>query len=137
MADLILSGDLNLGGTLNLDTTAGGKIKVDEAEALVEGVIGTGIPVIQPPPPAGPIDTGTNVKVQKSFNSNVKANGKNIVALGVCMQGNGYMWPGMVLPSTQNTRVKINAVAINVKGDSGVTLPNGGSVTFSQNSGQG
>ncbi len=137
MADLILSGDLNLGGILNLETTAGGKIMIDTAEVLVEGAEGTGIPVIQPPPPASPIDIGTKVRVQKSFNNTVKANGKNIVALGICMQGNTYVWPGMVLLSTQNAGlVRINGVAINVKGDSGVTLPNGGSVTFDQTSGQ-
>lgn len=137
MADLILSGDLNLGGTLNLETTAGGKVTVDTAEVLVEGAEGRGIPVIQPPPPASPIDSGSKVRVQKSFNSTIKANGKNIVALGICMQGHTYVWPGMVLPSTQNTRaVKINGVAINVKSDSGITLPNGGSVTFDQTSGQ-
>lgn len=137
MADLILSGDLNLGGTLKLETTAGGKVKVDAAEVLVEDAGGRGIPVIQPPPPASPIDAGTGVKVQKSFNSTVKANGKNIVALGICMQGDTSIWPGMLLLSTQNTRaVKIHGVAINVKNDSGITLPNGGTVIFDQASGQ-
>ncbi len=105
---------------------------VDAAEVLVEGATGKGIPVIQPPPPAGPIDDGTDVKVQKSFNSTIKANGKNIVALGICIQGtlpNGT-WPGMILESTVNKTVTINQVRINVVGDTAITLPNGGIVNF-------
>jgi hypothetical protein len=137
MAGLKLSGNLNLAGVLKLTTTSGGKVRVDSNEVLVEDAQGTGSPVVQPPPPAGPIDPGPKVKVLKSFNSTVTANGKAIVALGICMQGNVPTWPGMLLPSTKNTGpVTINKVAINVKGDSGLTLPNGGAVTFDQDSGQ-
>lgn len=132
MADLILSGNLLLSGTLKLATTSGGKVKVDSAEVLVvEGAEGKGIPVIQPPPPATPVDTGPKVVIKQSFNRSVTANNKTIVAQGVCMQGNTPTWPGMVLPSTQNNgAVKANGIPINVEGDSGITLPNGGSVTF-------
>ena len=141
MADLILKGNLNLGGTLNL-VGRGGKIMVGSAEALVEIDLGdpaqgTGIPVIQPPPPAGPIDPGTDVKIIKSFNATVKANEKPIVALGVCMQGGSPpKWPGMVLTSVNNQGVKVNGVPINVMHDSGITLPNGGAIAFDKASGQ-
>ena len=147
MADLILAGNLNLIGQLNLATTAGGKIKVSSDEVLVEVDLafkpaqGSGTqPVLQPPPPAVPADLGLDVNVIKSFNPTVKANGKLVVALGVCMQGGSpppLKWPGMVLPSTKNKgAVKINGVPVNVKGDAGLTLPNGGSVTFDNRSGQ-
>ena len=132
MADLILSGNLLLSGTLKLATTSGGKVKVDSAEVLVvEGAEGTGVPVIQLPPPAPIIDTGTKVVIKKSFSSRVTANDKTVVAQGVCMQGDTPTWPGMVLPSSNNTgAVKANGIHINVVRDSGITLPNGGPVTF-------
>lgn len=132
MADLVLSGKLDLVGVLHLAGSVGGKVKVDSDEVLVvDGAEGKGIPVIQPPPPAIPVDVGTKVVVQQSFNFGVTAKGKVIVAQGVCMQGNASTWPGMVLPSTKNMgAVKANGLAINVKGDSAITLPNGGPVIF-------
>ena len=146
MADLILAQKLNLCGTLRLTTSDGGKVKVGADEVLVQvGIDGTvqgssTSAVLQPPPPATPLDVGTEVKVIKSFNSKVTANGKFIVALGVCLQGGSpppVKWPGMVLLSTRNLgAVTIEGVPINVLNDSGVTLPNGGAVTFDQNSGQ-
>jgi hypothetical protein len=136
MADLkllILSGNLLLSGTLKLATTSGGKVKVDSDEVLVEGGKGSGVPVIQPPPPGSPIDKGTGVEIKRSFNSTVTANDKAIVAQGVCLQGDTSIWPCMVLPSTRNLgAVKANGIPINVVGDSGITLLNGGSITFDQ-----
>lgn len=146
MADLILRGNLNLIGWLKLATTSGGKVKVGSDEVLVEvdsasGLAqGSGIPVLQPPPPSAPLNPGLDVKVIKSFNPTVTANGKLVVALGVCMQGNGpppATWPGMVLPSTKNQgAVKISGVPVNVQRDAGMTMPNGGPVTFGKASGQ-
>lgn len=142
MTDLILRGPLNLMGNLKL-AADGGKVKVDEAEILVEvgrsgKNQGMGIPVIQPPPPAPkPIDDGSEVRIFKSFNSRVtiKVNGADIrvVALGLCIQGNvpGGTWPGMVLSSMKNkSLVTINQISINVKGDQGITLVNGGTINF-------
>ena len=67
MADLVLSGLLNLKGTLKLAGSSGGKVKVDTFEVLVEvtkgqagAAQGVGAPVILPPPPASPVDTGTD-----------------------------------------------------------------------------
>lgn len=140
MTDLIFKGQLKFFGSLKL-AAEGGKVKIEENEVLVADpslgtVHGTGIPVIQPPPPAKPIDDGKDVKVINSFNPTltVKVNGedKPVVALGVCVQGNSGIWPGMVLPSTQNTRVSINGTAINVEKDNAITLPNGGNVTFNK-----
>lgn len=130
MADLILSGNLLLSGTLHLAGKSGGKVKVDSDAVLVVGAEeNTGIPVIQPP--NAPVNTGTKVVIQQSFNSTVTANGKTVVAQGITMQGNTPTWPGMMLPSTRNTRaVKANGIPVNVEGDSAITLPNGGSVTF-------
>lgn len=143
MADLILSGALNLGGILNLKATAGDKVKVGHAEVLVQVNApgdpsqGKGIPVTIPlPPTPKPIDDGPDVWIIKSFNSTVTAQGKPVVVMGICIQGTTPTWPGMVLTSSNNSTVKINQVPINVVGDSGITLPNGGSVTFSQASGQ-
>lgn len=140
MADLVLKGQLNLVGSLKL-AADGGKVKVQQKEVLVQvgrtdAAQGTGIPVILPPPPAGPLDQGQDVRVFNSFNSSVtvKVDGKDVpvVALGLCIQGSnpGGTWPGMVLPSTVNATVTINRVRINVVGDSAITLPNGGSVQF-------
>ena len=137
MGDLVLSGLLNLTGTLDLSGD-GGKVKVDAIEVLVEGQKGTGtahgagVPVILPPPPAAPVDTGTDVWIFKSFNATVTAANVAIVTLGLCAQGTPNMatWPGMVLPSTMNPTVTINFLPINVVGDSGITLPNGGPVSF-------
>ena len=147
MSDLIFKGQLKLSGVLKLAAESG-KVKIEDNEILVTvdaltGIVqGKGIAVIQPPPPATPIDEMVDVKVINSFNSTltIKVSGedKPVVALGVCIQGGkipGGTWPGMVLASTQNTDVSINGVAINVQNDNAITLPNGGNVTFN-NSGQ-
>ena len=144
MTDLTFKGKLKLFGVLKL-AADGGKVKVEANDVLVVNpdgkVQGTGIPVIQPP--TSPIDDVADVKVINSFNSTltVKVNGedKPVVALGVCIQGGkipGGTWPGMMLPSTQNTGVLINGVAINVQNDNAITLPNGGNVVFDKDSGQ-
>ena len=136
MADLVLSGTVRLTGPLKLAAT-GGKVKVDSAEVLVSSsqtVHGKGVAVTQPPPPAGPLDTGLDARIISSFNSSVTVavggSDAAAVALGITVQGNTMVWPGMVLPSTVNTGVTIGASAINVVGDSGVTLPNGGTISF-------
>jgi hypothetical protein len=133
MADLKLSGNLNLSGILNL-VADGGKVKVGGAEVLVVSgqATGTGIPVIQPPPPATPLEPGTDVTIISSFNGTVTASASRaaIVAQGICMQGTSPTWPGIVLPSSNNRTVMIAGTPANVAGDFGVTLPNGGTVTF-------
>lgn len=145
MGDMLLSGQLNLMGSLKLAATAGGKVKVGGAEVLVEVGLngasqGKGIPVILPPPPAPkPLDDGDEVRIIKSFNPGVTVKVGNrdlpVVALGITVQGNTLkLWPGMVLLS--NSTVKINQVPINVVGDKGITLPNGGTVNFDSESGQ-
>lgn len=121
MTDLVLSGMLNLTGTLDLKPS--GKLKIGALEALVEAAEGTGAPVPLPPP--GPVDTGTKVKVQKSFNATVTANGKALVTQGVTMQGNTPTWPGMVQASIGNPTVTANFIPINVANDLAVTLPTG------------
>lgn len=134
MADLMLSGLLNLGGNLEL-AASGGKVKAEGANVLVAvgrsgAQQGQGSPVMMPPSPAGPLDTGPAVRIIKSFNSGVTIHTVPVVALGITAQGNQVIWPGMVLPSTVNTKVKLNGVAINVEGDSAITLPNGGTVSL-------
>lgn len=133
MGDLVLSGQLNFIGQLNLKGD-GGKVKVDANEVLVELTPGTahgkGAPVILPPPPAGPIDPGPNATIIKSFNPTVTIAGKTAVAMGLHLQGDTSIWPGMVLPSSNNPGVKANYLAMNVQNDTGVTLPNGGTVTY-------
>jgi hypothetical protein len=140
MGDLVLRGVLNLKGMLALSGDSGGKVKVDTFEVLVEAQKGAGpsqgqgAPVILPPPPASPIDTGVDVWIFKSFNAAVTAGGKNIVTQGMCAQGNPgtATWPGMVQASIMNPTVTINNIPINVKGDMGTILANGAPVTFSQ-----
>ncbi|PID85217.1 MAG: hypothetical protein CSB13_09225 [Chloroflexi bacterium] len=132
MGDLTLSGTLNLMGSLVL-AGDGGKVTVDGNEVLVEDAghaHGAGVPVILPPPPASPVDTGTDAKIFKSFNSTVTTGGKAIVTMGLHLQGNIPTWPGMVLPSSMNPAVTINFIQINVAGDQGITLPNSGPVTY-------
>jgi hypothetical protein len=135
MGDLILKGRLNLMGQLSLKD----KVLIGDSkkEALVEQIAVSGKahspsapPVMQPPPPAGPIDSGTKVWVINSFNKTVTANGLAIVTMGMAMQGNGAIWPGMVLPSANNppgSGVTINHLAINVQGDKAIIFPSGGS----------
>lgn len=128
MADLILKGSLNLTGKLDLASTDGGKIKVDDNEVLVatsdKPYNNSGTPV--PLPPNAPVDTGINVYLKKTFNSDVTANGVAIVTMGIIAQGNTPTWPGLVLPSINNLTVRISTVQINVVNDKSVTLPNGG-----------
>jgi hypothetical protein len=135
MADLTLKGMLNLLGTLKLNPD-GGKVLIGDAgmEALVEDAKGTAAPpVIQPPPPASPIDPSVDVQVISSFNKTVTAHGKNIVALGIAMQGSNPTWPGMMLPSVGNTGpVAINGVPINVVNDQATIFPSGGVGTLTQ-----
>jgi hypothetical protein len=127
VADLILSGVLNLSGSLRLSAD-GGKVKVGQNEVLVVGASGKAVaPVIQPPPPSSPLDTGLDVKIITSFNQTVTVAGTPAVAQGVSQQGNGYIWPGIVLPSSSNQTVTINGTPINVRNDQAMTLPNGGS----------
>ena len=136
MGDLVLSGLLNLSGTLKL-AGDGGKVKVGAAEALVQGqrgsgpTQGAGVPVMLPSA-ASPLDPGTDVWVVRSFNTTVTVDDAAVVALGNFAQGNPGQgtWPGMVLPSSVNSTVTIDNLPINVVGDSGITLPSGGSVSF-------
>jgi len=134
MADLKLKGVLNLMGTLSLNPD-GGKVLIGDAglEALVEEVEGQAAPpVLIPPPPASPSDPGIKVKVISSFNKTVTANGKNIVALGIVMQGDVPSWPGMMAPSAGNPTVTINFIAINVQNDQATIFPSGGAGLFAQ-----
>ncbi len=133
MGDLKLSGTLNFSGDLKLKSD--GKVLAEGKAVLLEmqpgSTHGDGGPVILPPPPVGPVDTGTGAVVFKSFNASVKVQGANAVTMGIHLQGDGSIWPGMVLPSSNNTGVTVNGLPLNVEGDSGITLPNGGSVTYS------
>lgn len=142
MADLLLSGMLNLKGNLKL---AGDLVKANNLEVLVVGQRGSGpthgnapAPVPIPPPPATPLDPGVGVWIFQSFNSTVTADGKKVVTQGMCAQGdpNKATWPGMVQPSIGNPGVKIDNIPINVKNDMGIILPTGAPVTFNQH-GQG
>jgi hypothetical protein len=135
MADLKFTGTLDLSGTLRLSASTG-KVKAGDREMLLENITATGIPVIQPPPPGTPIDNGPTVKLKSSFNTSITIGGKNVVAQGITLQGDKEIWPGIVLPSTSNQTVTINRIPINVLGDQAMTLPNGGSASFSSTSGQ-
>lgn len=135
MADLVLKGMLQLGGLLTLKAS-GGKVKVGDDEVLVELLPTPGnshgsAPIVNlPPPPAGPINTGTDVVVFNSFNKTVKAGNNAIVTQGLVMQGMPFQWPGMVLPSQKNATVKINQIAINVAGDRAIIFPSGGTASL-------
>lgn len=134
MADLTVKGVINLLGNLKLNPQ-GGKLLIGDAglEALVEQAEGQAAPpVLIPPPPASPSDPGVKVKVISSFNKTVTVNGKNIVALGIVMQGDVPSWPGMMLPSAGNPTVTINRIAINVANDQATIFPSGGVGTFTQ-----
>ena len=76
--------------------------------------------------------SGHRVKVISSYNKTVTADGKNIVALGIVMQGSAPSWPGMMLPSVGNPTVTINHIAINVVNDQSTIFPSGGVGTFTQ-----
>jgi hypothetical protein len=130
MGELNLKGNLSLVGTLNLKD----KVLVEGVEALIEltpsgSPHSTGAPPVNLPPPA-PVDVGPKVWVINSFNKKITANDKPIVTMGMTMQGNNAIWPGMVLPSSNNTTVYANKLKICVKGDKAVTLPSGGQVTL-------
>jgi hypothetical protein len=133
MSEIKLAGMLNLKGMLNFKS----KVLVGGKEALVESLPpsdqphSTGAtPVILPPPPASPVETGTKVWVMNSFNKTVMANNKPIVAQGMAMQGGQQspmpIWPGMVMPSQGNTGpVTINFIPINVVNDQAIIFPMG------------
>ncbi len=134
MANLTLKGVLNLVGSLKLNPE-GGKLLIGAGglEALVEEAEGQAAPpVLLPPPPASPSDPGVKVKVISSFNKTVTVNGKNIVALGIVLQGDAPSWPGMMLPSVGNPAVTINHMAINVVNDQATIFPSGGVGMFAQ-----
>ena len=140
MADLTLKGNLTLMGNLNL-VGDGGKVLVGTNPVLVEGdsptngAQGMAAPVVLiPPPPGAPlVDGGTTAYVVSSFNKNVKAANKPIVAGGILMQGNTPTWPGMMNPSMNNTEVVIIAgTPANVANDQGIIFPSGGTATISQ-----
>lgn len=137
MADLELSGTLDFSGTLDL-AADGGKVTIDGREVLLE-LTGTApvahasgaSPVILPPPPASPTDPAPLVSVIASFNKTVKVGGKPIVAQGMVMQGSTPTWPGMVLPSRNNTGpVSCGMLPINVVGDQAVIFPTGAAASF-------
>ena len=140
MADLTLTGTLNLMGNLTLTPPPGGKLKIGDAglEALVEAQptdppqCSAAPPVMLPPPPAGPLQPQPTAWIVSSFNKTVKARGKCIVALGMAMQGQSGapLWPGMLLPSSGNPTVTIGHVPINVANDQAVIFPSGGSAAF-------
>ena len=140
MADLTLTGTLNLAGSLTLTPPPGGKLKIGDAglEALVEAQptgppqCSKAPPVMLPPPPAGPLQPQPDAWIVSSFNNTVTVRGKYIVALGMAMQGQpgAPLWPGMLLPSIGNPKVTVNRVPINVKDDQAVIFPSGGSAAF-------
>ena len=141
MGDLVLKGRLDFRGNLTLQGASGGKVKVDDKEVLVElqppQSHGTAPPVILPPPPATPINTGPDVVILSSFNKTVKAGAAPIVTLGMVLQGtNPPPWPGMVLPTQGNAGpVSVNQIPMNVVSDQAIIFPSGGTASFN-NSGQ-
>ncbi len=140
MADLVLKGSLNLMGQLALEPTDGGKLTIGAAglEALVEvqasdpPQCSAAPPVIIPTPPASPLQPQPTVWIVSSFNQTVKTGGRNLVALGMVMQGQSGapMWPGMMLPSSGNPTVTINHLPVNVVGDQAMIFPSGGAAMF-------
>ena len=138
MADLTLTGTLDLAGSLTLTPPPGGKLKIGDAglEALVEALptdppqCSKASPVMLPPPPAGPLQPQPTAWIVSSFNKTVTVRGKCIVALGMAMQGLAPtpLWPGMLLPGSAT--VTINHVPINVANDQAVIFPSGGSAAF-------
>lgn len=137
MGDLKLEGTLDLSGMLTLQPS-GGKVLVGGAEALVvlpplskPPHCTDAAPVIQPPPPAAPIDATPSVVIISSFNQTVMAGTSAIVTMGMVMQGDMSLWPGMVLPSSANSTVTINHIPINVKDDQAVIFPSGGMAKLS------
>jgi hypothetical protein len=134
LGDLVLDGMLDFSGNLTLEAD-GGKVKVGALEVLVELAPdkshGMAPPVIMPPPPASPADSGTKVVIINSLNKTVKTGKGPIVTMGMAMQGSSPMWPGMVLPSMGNTgMVSVNHLAMNVVGDQAIIFPSGGMANF-------
>jgi hypothetical protein len=142
MADLLLSGVLDFQGVVDLVGDAGGHVKANGVEVLVQAVRGApgkshGVapaPVPIPPPPAGPAEPGLDVWIFQSFNATVKAGGTAIVTQGMCAQGDPgrASWPGMVQPSTGNPTITVNSIAMNVVGDLGTILPTGAPASFTK-----
>ena len=136
MADLTLKGPLDLMGNLTFKPGGGGKLMIGSAEALVEALpsdppqSSAAPPVMLPPPPVGPAFPQPTVWIVSSFNKTVKAQSKNIVALGMAMQGppGAPVWPGMMLPGSAT--VTINHLPVNVVNDKAVIFPSGGAATF-------
>jgi hypothetical protein len=139
MGDLVLKGPLDLAGRLELRGSAGGKVRIDGAgEVLVEGATGTAAAPVLLPPNAPVEPKGTDVKVMKSLNQTVTANGTAVVTQGMLLQGTGgtLAWPGMVLPSSANHRVTANQLPVNVPKDQAVVFPSGGTASLDKDSGQ-
>lgn len=125
---------INLKGTLNLVgnlTFKGGKLKVESVEVLVETVAPApdapqgqaASPVMIVPPPGSLADPGLGVWVINSFNKQVKAGTRAVVAQGMVMQGSTPTWPGMVMPGSAT--VTINHIPINVANDQATIFPSG------------
>ncbi len=139
MTDLMLSGQLNLQGSLNL-VGNGGFVLANNSPVLVTVTRGAmnqahgqaAAPVPIPPPPASPSDPGLDVWIFQSFNQTVTADNTPIVAQGLCAQGNpgSASWPGMVQRSLMNQGVTINNIPMNVVEDLGIILPTGAPVRF-------
>jgi hypothetical protein len=140
MTDLVLTGRVNLTGRLRLAGSTG-TVQVDGGggprEVVVEtaptgGPQGQGPPVVLPPPPASPLDTGPGIHVVSSFAKlvTVEVAGRPVavVAQGIVLQGSVPTWPGTVLPSTLNTGVRVEQVPVNVVGDQVVVFPSGAAV---------
>jgi hypothetical protein len=149
MAALILAGPLNLSGTLNLKGENSGTVAIrngppgTELDVLVEDAQlsqsqGHGkAPPVMLPSPSAPANEGPTVWVVKSLNPTITANGKAIVAQGMVLQGKTPpTWPGMVLPSQNNTTpVTAGGLPINVETDTASIFASGGIATLT-NSGQ-
>lgn len=153
MTNLNLKGPLNLMGNLTLTPPSKGKVTVNDQEALVVMIppvdpahSQSATQVIQPPPPASPADTGSNVWVINSLNQTVRIGQQAIVAQGFVMQGGKPggvvgppLWPGMVLPSQNNAgpiAVTVNYIPINVLRDQALIFPSGGVALLDAASGQ-
>lgn len=137
---LKLKGTLELNGLLNLEA-GGGVVTANEVEIIVQRPMGSpphhgmGIPV--PIVPIAPVDLGINTWIFLSFNQTVTISRIPIVTQGLHMQGNTPTWPGMAQRSVVNATVTIGRVPMLVLGDQGITFPNGGTVVYSNASGQG
>jgi uncharacterized Zn-binding protein involved in type VI secretion len=134
MANLELKGTLDFRGMLTLQGAGGGKVTAGGQEVLVEQVQCQASPVIQPPPPASPLDPGPTVRIISSLNKTVTAAGKAIVAMGMVLQGNVPTWPGMVMRGSGT--VTVNQIPMNVLNEQATIFPSGGSAVFNSGSGQ-